>query len=365
MKNISTKNFWMCIIAGFVIRILLMLFREEHFDFINFYNSAKLVFQGENIYASTKFYNYGPVFSLLLGMIYRISIFFTNNRAVFKLLFVCVTSFADIMTSLLIVKKKNNCLGALFFLNPLSISISRYQFDSLAFMMAAYGANFMAESYQENKIKINDLLGIILLSLSFMTKHFMAFFPIWILLNTKTNSRKKYLYVFIPPILFLLSFVPYLPEGLSGIIDNVFMYRSAKNFPLIALTMMKHLNFNVDFIERLSFPIFIMLMIIFGYLFRHKNIFNSFLMYCVSLVCFSSGLFVQYFTLPIMTLLIYHSKITLPYFIIFVVCRPNLISKMTGLSYRDSRSVVWPFMVWLMLYFLIDYYRKNKIQEEI
>ena len=359
----NVRAFWyMAIIAGIVLRILFALLIENETDMLNFFDTGSFVAAGKNIYASTPHYNYGPVMSLLLGAIDRISSYFANNRLDFKLIYVSLLTISDLLTALLVSKKAGKFWGAVFFLNPVSIHVatSRHQFDSLAFMFAAYGVHYIEESSKQEKISYNDIAGILFLSLSLTTKHFMAAFPAWILLNSNINTRKKFLYAFVPSVLFLMSFVPYLPEGWQGIRDNVFLYRSGKNFPLLALGVMKHLGISAAVpIERASFPLFVMLMILLGYIFRREKVYNSFLLYSVAVVCCSSGIYYQYFLLPVMAMILYPSWLSLIYFLMYLV-RPYPICLVTGLSIYVVRVFFYVPIVWCLVFWLVRYYRLHR-----
>ena len=363
----QNKALWpTAIITGIALRIVFTLLLDDVGDMLNFFDSGSFVAAGKNIYASTKYYNYGPVMSILLGFMRRISAYFANDRLAFRLMFTSLLTVSDFMTALLVSKKAGKFWGAVFFLNPVSIhvAVSKQQFDSLAFMFAAYGVHYIEESSKHEKLSSHDILGILFLSLSLTTKHFMAAFPAWILLNSNINTRKKFLYAFVPAVLFLMSFVPYLPEGWQGIRDNVFLYRSAKNFPLLALGVMKHLGISAAGpVERASFPLFVMLMILLGYIFRREKVYNSFMLYSAAVVCCSSGIFHQYFILPVMALTLYPSWLTLIYFLIYLV-RPYPISLFTGVSFFVIREYLYIPLIWCLVLWLVKYYRHRKIIRE-
>ncbi|MBR0150747.1 MAG: hypothetical protein IJP89_05235, partial [Synergistaceae bacterium] len=144
-----------------------------------------------------------------------------------------------------------------------------------------------------------------------------------VLFNTKINTRKKFLYAFIPPLLFLLSFAPYWSEGSKGIIHNVFMYRSIGNYPLLAVGFFREVktSFAGDVTNTLNIflLIFVFLMIISAYLFRHENIFNSFLIYTIAVVSFSSGADGPQHVIPCLAmLLLFREKSFLYFALIFL-----------------------------------------------
>ena len=320
------KVFWwaVAVIVGVAFRILLLCL-TENLGFDDFYNTAFLGANGKNIYANTTQYNYGILFSIICNQFYKIAQYLGGSKLAYKLLHVGFLTLCNFVIAKIAERKAGTLWGILFFLNPISMVVDGYntQIDNIAVMFGLLGILCIEESCEREKFSLNDLMGVIFLSLSLITKHFMYAFPVYVLFNTKINTRKKFLYAFIPPLLFLLSFAPYWSEGSKGIIHNVFMYRSIGNYPLLAVGFFREVktSFAGDVTNTLNIflLIFVFLMIISAYLFRHENIFNSFLIYTIAVVSFSSGADGPQHVIPCLAmLLLFREKSFLYFALIFL-----------------------------------------------
>lgn len=322
-KNLDAKIFWSCVFLGIILRFVLMTIGHKYFhslDFANFCNTAQLAADGKNVYACTKAYNYGPLWFTLLGILWRASAFFSDNILAFRVLFVGVLTLADILIALIISRRAGNFWGIIFFLNPISLVVTgmHNQFDNVAVVLAACGVLCVEDSSSQHSIKTSDILGIIFLSLSLIAKHIIWAFPLWILFSSEIDARKKILYAFIPPLIFLMSFAPYWIEGSEGILHNVFMYKSGNNFPLFGLGIINSLGMNAPFQNIAGLPLFGLLMGICGYIFRHEKIFNLFLIYTIAQVCFASGMASQYFVIPCMAVILLFRRKSALYFAVSI-----------------------------------------------
>ena len=346
-----------CIVA----RLVVGAFSLNYVDFKNFLVTGELAAAGRNVYAEQPFYNYGPAFFILLGWLYRAASLFPNIVLAFKLMLVAVLTASDLLIARLIAKKAGTIWGMVFFLNPISFITCSYlcQFDGIAVLFAAYGISFIEASSRNDRFAADVLLGTLFLSLSLITKHIMWAFPLWLLLNTKIDNRRKLLYAFVPVVLFLLSFVPYWSTGQQGIINNVFLYRSRNNFPLFGLDivyrLINHLPVFARYViepygmavlpfSKYMFTVYGMLMLAGAYVFRHETVCKSFLLYVIAVVCFSSAISTQYFSIPCMALVILFRKKSLLYF------------PLIGLA-LFGKHIMKIVMVWVLLWYLIDYYR--------
>ncbi len=375
MKNVNAKTFWLCIFAGIVIRFVLMSL-GHNFDFESYCIVGELAAAGKNIYANTPRYNYGPVWFILLGLFWKTASLFTHNIVVFRCLIVGTLTLGDFFITLLISKKAGNFWGAVFFLNPISLIITGYhnQFDNLAVLIGAFAVMCIEKSCTEYDIKPEDIYGTLLLSLSLITKHILWAFPLWILLNTNINLRKKILYAFMPVILFLLSFAPYWQEGSHGIIHSVFLYKSFNNFPLFALRIINYLGIRIPLQAYICLPVFGLLMLAGAYVFRHEDMYNSFLLYTVSLVCFSSAIANQYLAIPCMAVILLCKKKSMLYFcagLVYLSCDGNGLHIPLWLNKHfafdislpvkiiSTGTVIYTVFAWCLLYYLVYYYRHN------
>lgn len=375
MKNVNTKTFWLCICAGVIIRYILMSL-GHNFDFDSYCIVGELASAGKNIYANTTRYNYGPVWFTVLGLFWKAASYFEHSILLFRCLIVGTLTLTDFFLAKLICRIAGTFWGLIFFLNPISLIITGYhnQFDNLAVLIGVSAVLFIKDSCSDSKIKPADLYGTVLLSLSLITKHIMWAFPLWLLLNTKINPRKKVLYAFVPPLLFLLSFTPYWSEGVHGIISNVFLYKSFNNFPLFALRIINYLGVSIPLQEYICLPIFGLLMLAGALLFRRESIDNSFLLYTIALVCFSSAIANQYLAIPCMAvILIFRNKSALYLCtgLVYLSCSsdglhiPYWLSNNFGCEFNlltvilSKGSVMYTILAWCLLFYLIHYCCKN------
>ncbi|MDD5569944.1 MAG: hypothetical protein PHD97_02190 [Bacteroidales bacterium] len=307
-SSINKSKFLIIVFLGVILRLLAMT-QGKNFDFDSFKIVGEIVNNGGNVYAETYRYNYAPVFSILLGSFYYISSFFENQIYAYRILIVCFLTCFDIALALLLYKKyKKMSIAALFLLNPVSIIITGFhnQFDNVAVFIGYLGCLLINDKNESFTKK--DIVPVLLLSLSLITKHLLFIFPLWILFNQNLPKRKKIIYAVIPVMLFLLSFVPYLHNGYEGIIKNVFLYQSKNNFPLI------HIFFKGLHIESSYIFCFIILMVLLGYLTRKKRFEEQILFYFLGLVCFTSGMANQYLAVPVISICIFGGFLKYFYF---------------------------------------------------
>lgn len=361
----DNKIFW-CVCLGLICvaaRFAVGAFSLSYIDFRNEIFTGELAASGRNVYAEQRYYNYGPVFFILLGWLHRIAFSFSQGVLAYKFLLVCVFTLADFLTARLISRKSGTLWGLVFFLNPISFITCSYlsQFDGIAVMFAAYGVSFLEESSHRENFTADDLLGTLLLSLSLMTKHIMWAFPVWLLLNRNIHPRKKALYAFVPVVMFLVSFAPYWSGGSQGIISNVFLYRSRNNLPLLGLDILHRAVNNLPlfgcgadpygaselFLHRHAFSVYALLIFGAGYVFRRESICNNFLLYTISMVCFASAISTQYLSIPCMALVVLFRKKALIYF-------PLIGTALLGMH------IMKIVMVWTLLGYLIEYYRHHR-----
>lgn len=359
-KRVDSNKIF-CIVLAFV---LTLIFRfcvrlATYADLEAWFKAGEIVTSGGNIYAETGAYNYGFIYSLICGVIYKLASLFSDSFAFFRSSVIIMLTLADLFIALVIAKKVGTLWGMIFLLNPQSVwaSCRNYQFDSIAVLLGFLGALCIEHSADDERITRKDIAGTLLLSLSLIMKHILWMFPVWVLLNTKTNTRKKILYAFVPPLLFLMSFVPYLPEGLNGIVRNVFMYRSANNFPLFAVGLLNSNGIFLPYQRTLCLALFGLLMITGAYVFRREKIFNLFMLYLIAQVCFSSGVMSYYFAIPAAALIILFREWSLIYFAVGVISRLSVSSLIaSGMNGLYARVGMFIPMSWCLLAYLIYYY---------
>ena len=298
--------FWiLLVISSVLFRFVAMSF-GNNCDFTNFYNSASIAAKFQNIYINTIYYNYGPILYFIIGAFYRISLFFQNSELAFRFLWVLSLSFTDIGIALLLAHKYSNKVALLFLLNPVSIFITGFhnQFDNMAVFFAIFASFFFNKS---EKFSLKDFYFILLISISIDLKHLFFFIPIWTFFVKGLPWKKRFFYSGAPILLFFLSFVPFIIDDQSaftGIMNNVFLYRSFNNSPLF------YLLFNsINLPENYFFFVFIIILFIIGLLVNQEKYTDIVLIYSISLVAFSSALTNEYLVIPMAALCIYSGKL--------------------------------------------------------
>lgn len=302
------KTFIIIVCIGIILRFLVSCI-GHNYDFESWTIVGKIVSTGGNVYNETERYNYSPFFSIILGFFNSMSF---GNLIIFRFLIIGLLTLADIGISYILYKKYGLYIAILFFLNPISIIITGYhnQFDTLAIFFGLVAITYISKTnytLEKSTIKEGIIIPILFLSLSLITKHLLFIFPIWILINSSISIRNRFLFASIPVLIFLLSFTPYIADGYKGIIANVFKYESENNFPLL-------LNFNL--LQKHFKPIFILLVLLMGFLFRKRILDNSFYLYLISIVCFSSAIVNQYMAIPLLAVCIIGGRLKYLYIII-------------------------------------------------
>lgn len=286
------------VLLGIFARFVVMQI-GHNFDFESYCIVGKLVSEGKSVYANTTRYNYGFIFFLIQGLLYKMSLLFNDNILAYRILMVSVLTLTDLLISFFIYKKKNIKTALLFFINPVSIIISGYhnQFDNIAILLALITIYFYNDDEKLNK---NDFFFVLFASLSLITKHIFAFFPLFIIFNKTINLKKKILYAFVPAIIFFISFIPFAlssKDAFMGIINNVFLYKSSANYPLLIL-ILHFIPINKSF----YICIFILFMLIMSYILKKYYYSKLLYYYLIVMVACSSAIANQYLVIPIVSL---------------------------------------------------------------
>lgn len=288
---------------GIIARFLMMVW-GNNYDFESYKIVGEIVSKGGNVYAETSRYNYAFIFSLIQGIGYRV---FGSYEQLFRVYIVGVLTLVDVGIMLWMSDRYNNVYGLLFFLNPISIVITGYhnQFDNIAVLFALIASSFYDE--ESEKLTKKDLISIVFLTLSMLTKHLLFMFFIWILFRKMKGRIKKIVYVFVPGVIFILSFIPFVvcnEKAFDGVLNNVFLYRSYNNYPLL-----RYLLRVVAIPNQLYFVIYLVMMAVIGWAFRKRSFRDQLLLYFVCMVSFSSAVANQYLIIPIAALIICENKL--------------------------------------------------------
>lgn len=365
----SNGKFFAVLSLGIALRFVMMALGNTY-DFESYCLVGEIVNSGGNVYAATSRYNYAPIFFTILGIFHQVALCFANPRFVYRILIVGLLTCADLSIAKFVSRKSGRFWGIVFFLNPVSLIVTGYhnQFDNIAIAMALWGTFCLEKVCSKREVTFYDFVGVALLSCSLATKHVFFAFPIWILFNTHIASNKKLIYAFVPPLIFLMSFAPYVKDGWDGILHNVFLYASNNNFPLLFANLIGYFRSIPEYVSRYFTSIFFVFMIAAGYVFRTETLVKSILVYTIALVCFSSAIGLQYIAIPCAALVIFFGRNSFVYYVAgvslyfcgFLESRFNFPLKGVTQSRMNSIELVYVIIAWILLCYLgLIFIRRN------
>lgn len=292
LEKVYSKRYLVVTIA-LSVGVLLRLYVStlgHNFDLESYEIVAKIMQDGGNVYAQTARYNYGPIWFNILHILYQLTAGFQNHFQAFGLAITILLTLVDVGIFTVLWKQYRLLAAILFFLNPVSIIISGYhrQFDNLAVLLALLACIITLSKVKSDKQPLLQLLAqSALLGLSLTTKHIFFVFPLWLAVKQK-GIAKKLLALIVPVAIFLVSFLPYW-AGKDGIIQNVFLYRSFSNAPLLNSVMPALLAQYFP-----PFLFFIASLTLGAFIARKRNLLDSALIYTGFLVVFASAIANQY-----------------------------------------------------------------------
>jgi hypothetical protein len=286
----SQYSIYLVVIFGFGMRLLVSM-RGHNFDFDSYLIVAKIIDHGQNVYAYTSRYNYGPIWFYILCFLYNAA--FKDVNA-FRYLLVFFLSIVDFGIFAILWKKINKTVACIFFLNPISIIITGYhnQFDNIAIVTCMISIILIGDNLK-SPLTWRKFCGLFLMGISLVIKHVFFAFPLWLAVKQK-GLLQKGLILLIPFFIFLLSFLPYWDEGKFGIINNVFFYNSYGNEIFYNLFIPKSLNPIFS-----SKMIWIVSLVFFAFYFRQKDGFLSLLYYTCIVVITSPSIANQYLAIVV------------------------------------------------------------------
>lgn len=286
-------NRWMMltiVLVGFGLRLIVSLI-GHNYDLNSFLMVIDILEKGDNVYANTYRYNYGPIWFSLLYQFYQLA---SRDQELFRYVLIIFLSFVDLGIFAVLCKKLGNFVGALFLLHPISVIITGYhnQFDNFALLLGMLSVLLIGDSH-EQPVNLRKVSGLLILGVSLVTKHIFFLFPFWLAIKQK-GILQKILVIGVPLMLFFSSFIPFWSEGSEGIITHVFLYDSEHHQPFYRWFVPKIIQ------EVISSRDFWMLtLVVFAFIFRKRNNFDSLLYYTAILVAISPAMANQYLAIVI------------------------------------------------------------------
>ncbi len=259
-------------------------------DMRSWFTVADITAHGGNVYAETPFYNYGPVWFLLLQGLDLLAL---HHHLVLRYLVTGVLSLVDFGISCFLCQRVSRWVGVLFFLNPVSIVISGFysQFDNLAILLGLWSVYLLGDDF-DRPLNRRKLCGLLVLGLSLTTKHVLFLFPVWLAIKQKGGWQK--IVVLLAPIAcFLLSFSFYWRTGREGIIAHVFGYQSCQ-FPYFYELFLPAWVLNFIGVRYVWYGLLILL----AFVCRARSGFESLLVYSGALLALSPAMENHFLAIP-------------------------------------------------------------------
>lgn len=342
----SSQLLWLFVFS--IILRLIVTLPGYNYDLESWVIVGQNVAEGKIVYAETFRYTTGPIWCYVLGMLYKIhDIMGLSNITTYHLFVAFFLSLVDIATAYLLIKTTKPIYGLIVLFNPASILISGYhtQFDNFAIFFAL--ASWII-TYQSKSDSRNHIIAAFLIGLSLVTKHILVFYPIWLFLSYKNiNLKYRIIYLVIPFIIFLGSFLPFFLDenAKAGIINNVFNYESqlGTGFFGLILSLIPDFIYNnlLNHIPVFSgMKFFFMLGMIFtGYWVSTKKYYHLFPFYLISMLVFTPSIADQYFVIPIIAVALFIKHTEMKIYLIMLSVYLLFISP------NNIASVISPFII--------------------
>lgn len=155
-----------------------------NYDVISYRRVAKLVHDGQNIYATTSRYNYSPCWSYVVHRLAMSASSFPDPFTAFRWHLTLLLTGIDIGIAALLFERFGTRAASLFFLNPVVIFITGYhrQFDNVAILIGLL-AVALAERARSS---LGTSLAATVLGFSLAVKHVFFAFPLWLAVKQRT-----------------------------------------------------------------------------------------------------------------------------------------------------------------------------------
>lgn len=294
-------------VLGVALRLQISLYGYNN-DLFAYHIVAGIIEEGGNVYAETHRYNYGPIWFHFLDLFRSIAAFFPSPALVFRTLISLFLSGVDVALFAVLYRRFGLGAATYFLLHPVSIIISGYhrQFEGFALLLGLLAA-LAFDGAARRGLDRTKGAGLGALTASLATKHLLFAYSFWLAVKER-RLRDRLVVLFLPPILFFLSFLPYWSEGKEGIIEHVFLYESFANAPLLQGWFPPLLAALVP-----AWLPFLAALVLGAWTFRDLDATRSLLFYCALLVVFAPALANQQLVIPVLFVVVYRNPFTILY----------------------------------------------------
>jgi hypothetical protein len=215
------------IVVGVGLRLYLAYTFRGNYDQLSYEVVSEIMTRSGNVYAETYRYNYSPVWAYILSFLSQLASFSHLQfhfviRSFLTTVDILIAFFVGLICSRLGFADAR--VGfSLYLLNPVAILLTGFhgQFENLAMLPLLIATYMYSRQPSTPPWKWIWLLG----TLSLLIKH-ITVFGVWMLFQYTTTIRRAAIMFLVSVLVFMATFLPYLPEGGSGIARNVFMYQA-------------------------------------------------------------------------------------------------------------------------------------------
>lgn len=237
-RNHQTLAFFVAAVASVLIKMSLASL-AHNYDVDSYVLVADTMREGRVVYAdpaAQERYNYAPAWAFIVTGLRSLQEWLYPDEPddgvrMFHVLVVLLLSYVDILMALWLMKRHSLAASLVFLLNPVSWLLTglHSQFDMMALYVGFVGADLaLGRSGDRPPATWSFVMGVVLLGLSLITKHILAFLPLWFLVRADITWPRKLALLMIPSGMFVATFLPFVanPEALQGIRDHVLGYEA-------------------------------------------------------------------------------------------------------------------------------------------
>ena len=304
---LTSTLFLAAVAVGCILRVWVSTLGHND-DFRGWMRTAEIASAGENVYAHTGAYNYGPIWAYLLVLIKWVDAALGIQHLHGSI--AAFLSVVDIGLALMLVRVAGYAAAVLFILSPVSILLTGFhsQFDNLAVLIAAWSWSVFAWApVTPHTAWRQTLRAAVLMGASLASKHILIFFPLWVLFVPHRPITHRLVYCGVAYACLVAAFVPFAltPEGLLGIQANVIGYRSdlgAGFFPhLVRLLVPPHLVARLSEVSGMpaTQALWAVTMVGTGIIIARKFPRELLFAYLVALLAYTPAMAEQYLAIPL------------------------------------------------------------------
>ncbi len=218
------------VVLGLAARLVLAYAFYGNFDQTSYDIVASIMERGGNVYAETTRYNYTPVWAYCLLFLNRVALV---TGLPFHFVVRGFLSLVDMVNALMIGliaaqrdPKDGKQRSLLYLLNPVAILLvgCHGQFETLAMLPLLVATYLYARPGGRSPTAWVWLLG----TMALVIKH-ITIFSVWTLFVYAAMTRRAVIMVVGAFAVFVATFLPFLPDGMAGVLANVVRYQSVQN----------------------------------------------------------------------------------------------------------------------------------------